>query len=247
MRSGARAGRPGAGLAAISGCLRHQPPFVAAGGAADHRLGREPGPRLAARRWSGWPGLVADLLLLDFWIYWWHRANHELPWLWRFQPSTIWTSCSTRRRRCPLPFRRGAAVGAGAGRHHLLLAVPLGVGAAVRGAGPDRRPLPPQRRPPAGPAGGGARPGDHHAGIHWVHHHAVRADTDTNYGTIFSFWDPLFRSKSRNAPLPDHADRGRRPARAAVAPPARHPVRARPLSRRRSPMSLCLWRARATT
>jgi sterol desaturase/sphingolipid hydroxylase (fatty acid hydroxylase superfamily) len=33
--------------------------------------------------------------------------------------------------------------------------------------------------------------------IHWVHHHKVRADTDSNYGTIFSFWDPLFRSRSR--------------------------------------------------
>jgi sterol desaturase/sphingolipid hydroxylase (fatty acid hydroxylase superfamily) len=33
--------------------------------------------------------------------------------------------------------------------------------------------------------------------IHWVHHHAMRADTDSNYGTIFSFWDPLFRSRSR--------------------------------------------------
>ena len=32
--------------------------------------------------------------------------------------------------------------------------------------------------------------------IHWVHHHARRADTDSNYGTIFSFWDPLFRSRS---------------------------------------------------
>jgi sterol desaturase/sphingolipid hydroxylase (fatty acid hydroxylase superfamily) len=32
--------------------------------------------------------------------------------------------------------------------------------------------------------------------IHWVHHHALRADTDSNYGTIFSFWDPLFRSNS---------------------------------------------------
>jgi sterol desaturase/sphingolipid hydroxylase (fatty acid hydroxylase superfamily) len=32
--------------------------------------------------------------------------------------------------------------------------------------------------------------------IHWVHHHKVRADTDSNYGTIFSFWDPLFRSRS---------------------------------------------------
>lgn len=32
--------------------------------------------------------------------------------------------------------------------------------------------------------------------IHWVHHHAVRADTDSNYGAIFSFWDPLFASRS---------------------------------------------------
>lgn len=32
--------------------------------------------------------------------------------------------------------------------------------------------------------------------IHWVHHHALRRDTDSNYGTIFSFWDPLFRSRS---------------------------------------------------
>ena len=32
--------------------------------------------------------------------------------------------------------------------------------------------------------------------IHWVHHHKARADTDSNYGTIFSFWDPVFRSRS---------------------------------------------------
>ena len=25
-----------------------------------------------------------DLVVLDFWIYWWHRANHEIPILWRF-------------------------------------------------------------------------------------------------------------------------------------------------------------------
>jgi len=32
--------------------------------------------------------------------------------------------------------------------------------------------------------------------IHWVHHHARRIDTDSNYGTIFSFWDPLFGTRS---------------------------------------------------
>jgi sterol desaturase/sphingolipid hydroxylase (fatty acid hydroxylase superfamily) len=32
--------------------------------------------------------------------------------------------------------------------------------------------------------------------LHWVHHHAVRADTDSTYGTVFSFWDRIFASRS---------------------------------------------------
>ena len=28
-------------------------------------------------RWSGLPGLALDIVLLDFLIYWGHRANHE--------------------------------------------------------------------------------------------------------------------------------------------------------------------------
>jgi sterol desaturase/sphingolipid hydroxylase (fatty acid hydroxylase superfamily) len=46
--------------------------------ASTHALGWRPD------WWSGWQGLVIDLLILDFWIYWWHRANHEIPFLWRF-------------------------------------------------------------------------------------------------------------------------------------------------------------------
>src|SRR6266508_3323289 len=34
--------------------------------------------------WSGPVGLAVDLLILDFWICWWHRANHRIPFLWRF-------------------------------------------------------------------------------------------------------------------------------------------------------------------
>jgi sterol desaturase/sphingolipid hydroxylase (fatty acid hydroxylase superfamily) len=34
--------------------------------------------------WTGGLGLTLDILLLDLWIYWWHRANHEIPLLWRF-------------------------------------------------------------------------------------------------------------------------------------------------------------------
>ena len=28
--------------------------------------------------------LPLDILLLDLWVYWWHRANHEIQLLWRF-------------------------------------------------------------------------------------------------------------------------------------------------------------------
>ncbi len=27
---------------------------------------------------------LRSLVLLDLWIYWWHRANHRVPFLWRF-------------------------------------------------------------------------------------------------------------------------------------------------------------------
>ncbi|MBN36470.1 MAG: hypothetical protein CMM46_17170 [Rhodospirillaceae bacterium] len=43
-----------------------------------HNLGWRPG------WWSGAPGLIADLLLIDCWIYVWHRLNHRIPFLWRF-------------------------------------------------------------------------------------------------------------------------------------------------------------------
>jgi sterol desaturase/sphingolipid hydroxylase (fatty acid hydroxylase superfamily) len=35
--------------------------------------------------------------------------------------------------------------------------------------------------------------------IHWVHHHRRKADTDSNYGTVFSFWDRLFGSANATA------------------------------------------------
>ena len=34
--------------------------------------------------WSGPGGLLLDLVLLDFLIFWWHLANHKVPLLWRF-------------------------------------------------------------------------------------------------------------------------------------------------------------------
>jgi sterol desaturase/sphingolipid hydroxylase (fatty acid hydroxylase superfamily) len=38
---------------------------------------------------------------------------------------------------------------------------------------------------------------------HWVHHHAVRADTDSNYGAVLTIWDRLFGSWSLCVRTPD--------------------------------------------
>jgi sterol desaturase/sphingolipid hydroxylase (fatty acid hydroxylase superfamily) len=147
--------------------------------------------------WSGWPGLLLDLLVLDLWIYWWHRANHEIQFLWRFHQvhhldETLDTSSGLR-------FHFGEVVLSALARAVLiiLLDIPLAsvivVEALVLVAAVFHHS---DARLPQGLERALARliitPS-----IHWVHHHAIRADTDSNYGTVFSFWDRLFSSRSR--------------------------------------------------
>jgi sterol desaturase/sphingolipid hydroxylase (fatty acid hydroxylase superfamily) len=38
--------------------------------------------------------------------------------------------------------------------------------------------------------------------LHWVHHHAVRSDTDSNYATVLSIWDVVFASRSKTQRTP---------------------------------------------
>jgi sterol desaturase/sphingolipid hydroxylase (fatty acid hydroxylase superfamily) len=139
-----------------------------------------------------WAWLPLDLVLLDFWIYWWHRANHEWPFLWRFH------EVHHRDRHLDattaLRFHFGeVALSAGVRALVIMaLAIPLTsvvlfeilvIVATVFHHANWRIPPAIERRlarliiTPS---------------RHWVHHHRVRADTDSTYGTIFSFWDPWF-------------------------------------------------------
>ncbi len=153
--------------------------------------------------WDGWPVLLVDLLVLDFLIYWWHRANHVVPLLWRFHEihhldHFLDTTSAVRfhfgevllsafARACiivvlDIPLASvlvfEAMVLLAALFHHSNLRLPARFERAL-----SRVIITPS--------------------IHWVHHHAVRADTDSNYGTFFSFWDPLFGSRSRTRRTPD--------------------------------------------
>ena len=158
--------------------------------AADHSLGLRPA------WWSGWLGLGLDIVLLDLWIYWWHRANHEIPFLWRFHSvhhldETLDTSSALR-------FHFGEVVLSACVRGVLIVVFDLPLTSVLLFEGivlasaifhhSDAK-LPPGLE--AALAKLIITPS-----IHWVHHHAIRKDTDSNYGTLFSFWDRLFRSAS---------------------------------------------------
>ncbi len=147
--------------------------------------------------WQGWTGLALDILLLDFLIYWWHRANHEFAILWRFHE--VHHLDRFLDTTSALRFHFGEVLLSALARAAviLLLGFPftsvlvfevLVLLAAIFHHSNLRLPAALERAlswmviTPS---------------IHWVHHHAKRVDTDSNYGTIFSFWDPLFRTRSR--------------------------------------------------
>ena len=156
---------------------------------------------------EGLPGgltlLLVDIILLDLWTYWVHRAWHRVPLMWRFHKvhhfdEFLDTTSAFR-------FHLGEVAISAALRliPIMLLAIPLAhvvlfeavfLCAVIFHHS--------NLRLPAGFERGLSRimvtPS-----IHWVHHHAVMADTHSNYGAIFSLWDRLFASRSRTERTPE--------------------------------------------
>lgn len=160
---------------------------------ANHLLWVRPeltgGARLAA--------LAIDIALLDLWTYWLHRLYHEVPFLWRFHEvhhRDEWLDTTSAVR-----FHLGEVVISATLRilPITLLAVPLWtviifetllLTSALFHHSNVRLPEKVESalsRVIVTPS------------IHWVHHHAKRVDTDSNYAGIFSMWDRLFASRSK--------------------------------------------------
>ena len=152
--------------------------------------------------WTGWPGLLADLLLLDFLIYWWHRANHRAPILWRFHEvhhldRFLDTTTAVRFHFGEVTLsalaRAGVIVAFAIPLASILVFETLLLAATIFHHSNLR--LPP--RAEAALALLVVTPS-----IHWVHHHRRRQDTDSNYATILSLWDRLFGSRSATVRTP---------------------------------------------
>ncbi len=152
---------------------------------------------------NGWPELILDLLILDLWIYLWHRINHVAPILWRFHQvhhldETLDTSTGLRFHvgevllsslvRALVIFALNiplhtviifeTLIAVAALFQHSNLALPTAI----------ERPLSKFIVTPS---------------IHWIHHHAIRSDTDSNYSTVLSVWDVIFRTRSKTQRTPE--------------------------------------------
>lgn len=142
------------------------------------------------------PSLIAGLLLLDLWAYWVHRAYHEIAFLRRFHrvhhlderldttsavrfhPGEVAISALLRMAPIVLfaiPFDHVLAFETvllvGSLFHHSNIRLPTRFERAL-----SRFIVTPS--------------------IHWVHHHAVAVDTNSNYAAVLSLWDVLFRTRS---------------------------------------------------
>jgi len=152
--------------------------------------------------WAGWSGLLLDLVILDCLIYWWHRANHVVPFLWRFHQ--VHHLDRTLDTTTALRFHPGEVLLSAVARAGviLLLGFPLAsvilfetlvLLSTLFHHSNLRLPASLER----GLSWVVVTPA-----IHWVHHHRVRVDTDSNYATILSLWDRLFASRSRTKRSP---------------------------------------------
>lgn len=151
-----------------------------------------------------WPWrLLAAVVLLDGWLYAWHRLNHQVPLLWRFHRmhhSDADMDVTTATR-----FHLGEHLGAATLRlgliplfgvnvveiviyETLVVAVTMFHHANISLGRFDR----PLRWLVVTPR------------MHQVHHSRWRPETDSNYSTLFSMWDRLFRTfrmRRGNAPV----------------------------------------------
>lgn len=141
-----------------------------------------------------WLNLVLTILLLDFWMYGWHRANHRIPFLWRFhrfhhEDTKMNSTTAVRFHIVELylsyPAKAAVCLLLGVSYFPLLIYETLFFTAVV---------IQHSNISISEKADGIYRTLFASPGMHRIHHSAHLHDTNSNYGSLFSFWDRLMGS-----------------------------------------------------
>ena len=144
-----------------------------------------------------WLQLIVGFLLIDCFLYWWHRSNHVLPFLWyfhkfhhadtkmnsttaiRFHTGELSLSFIVKLVLFPL-----LGIGVNAVLLHGLVLLPIiiihhsNVKISERFDGFVRLIIVSPR-------------------MHRIHHSVIQAETDSNYSSIFPYWDKLFKTYNK--------------------------------------------------
>lgn len=141
-----------------------------------------------------WIQFAIGMVLVDLWMYAWHRINHRVPLLWRFH--AVHHSDREMDATSAVRFHTGEIILSGLAR---LLVLPmlgvslpvilvyelvllpvilfhhsnLRIGSAIDGV---------------------LRPIIVTPWMHWVHHSMLSEETNSNYGSVLSVWDRMFGS-----------------------------------------------------
>ena len=146
----------------------------------------------------GWLAGILGFLIMDWAYYWWHYANHLVPVLWRFHNvhhTDLDLDVSTAARfhfgeiALSVPFRAAVVAFVGVPFLTLLIFELVFESATIFHHSNWRLPLGLERalnRVIVTPR------------MHGIHHSIVQRETNSNWGTIFCWWDKLHRSLRRD-------------------------------------------------
>ncbi|PYL08008.1 MAG: fatty acid hydroxylase [Verrucomicrobia bacterium] len=148
----------------------------------------------------GWAAAAATFLLMDYAYWWWHWANHMVPLFWRFHnvhhtDLDLDVSTAARFHFGEMFFSTGflalAVILFGIGPlmllvffiafeaatmfHHSNWRLPIGLERVLNAVLVTPR-------------------------MHGIHHSIVQRETNSNWGTIFCWWDKLHRTLRRDVP-----------------------------------------------
>jgi sterol desaturase/sphingolipid hydroxylase (fatty acid hydroxylase superfamily) len=138
--------------------------------------------------------VLFGIVFLDIWMYFWHRANHRIGFLWRFHKvhhcdpemdATTSVRFHTGEILISALLRLGVVVILGLSLWQVLLYDILLIPVVFFHHSNVRFPKQWDRR---------LRLMFTSPAMHRIHHSTERAESDSNYGTIFSSWDRIFRS-----------------------------------------------------